>query len=167
MSGLESSAVWHLLRRNSFAVMAWTTPRGEPRSSAVVYAASTDRLFVSVAPGSWKARQIVTGSMVSLTVPVRRGGILSSLLPIPPSAVSLHGRAVHHPPGSARPKPLARLYRRMTLPKSVLATSAVLEIEPLGEFQTFGVGVTLWKLGEIAAAEQRVPVVQDSSESER
>ena len=39
---------------------------------------------------------------VAVTVPVRRGGILSLVAPIPPATVSFHGTAVVHPAGSLR-----------------------------------------------------------------
>ena len=35
-----------------------------------------------------------------MTVPVRRGGMLSLLMPIPPATISFHARAIVHPAGS-------------------------------------------------------------------
>ncbi len=46
------------------------TPAGEPRSSGVVYRTLGRRLYVAVAPDSWKARHVAVDGRVSLTVPV-------------------------------------------------------------------------------------------------
>jgi nitroimidazol reductase NimA-like FMN-containing flavoprotein (pyridoxamine 5'-phosphate oxidase superfamily) len=75
--------VWHALDRASFAVLSHVNAAGEPRSSGIVYAVEQRRLYVAVAPNSWKARSIADGGTVSVTVPVRRGGLLSLLFPIP------------------------------------------------------------------------------------
>ncbi len=84
-SRLTSEQVWQQLDRASFAVIGYVTPAGEPRSSGVVYKTVGKRLYVVVAPESWKARHVATSTHVSMTVLVRRGGILSLVLPIPPA----------------------------------------------------------------------------------
>src|SRR5215831_17491132 len=85
---LTGEQVWRALTRASFAVVSYVTPAGEPRSSGVVYAADGRRLYVAVASDSWKARHIAASGRVAVTVPVRRGGLLSLLSPSrpPPSA---------------------------------------------------------------------------------
>jgi hypothetical protein len=71
-----------------------------------VYKVAGHKLVVAVAPGSWKARHIAADGRVAVTVPVRRGGILSLAVPIPPAAISFHGTAVVHAAGSP-PGPIA------------------------------------------------------------
>src|SRR6266704_1607338 len=97
---LTSEEVWQALAKASFAVLGYVTPTGEPRSSGVVYKTIGRRLYVAVAPDSWKARQIAASRQVAVTVPVRRGGILSLVAPIPPATVSFHATAIVHPAGS-------------------------------------------------------------------
>jgi hypothetical protein len=55
---------------------------------------------MAVAHDSWKAKQIATAGEVSVTVPIRRGGVLALVLPIPPATVSFHATAKVHPAGS-------------------------------------------------------------------
>src|SRR3954454_19172099 len=74
---LSSPQVWDAVTHASFAVLSHVTPSGAPRSSGVVYTVSGRSMYVAVAPDSWKARQIGADGMVSVTVPVRRGGLLS------------------------------------------------------------------------------------------
>jgi hypothetical protein len=54
---------------------------------------------VVTAPDSWKARQISGGDEV-VTGPIRGGGVLSNVAPIPPATVAIHARATVHPASS-------------------------------------------------------------------
>jgi Pyridoxamine 5'-phosphate oxidase len=158
---LTSEQVWRALTRASFAVVSYVTPAGEPRSSGVVYAAGGHQLYAAVAAGSWKARHIAASGRVAVTVPVRRGGPLSLLFPIPPATVSFHGAAIVHPAGPvagrAVPERLASL-----LPPERRASSCILEIVPEGRFMVYGLGVPLSRMRSPAAAQARVPVGRDS-----
>jgi hypothetical protein len=154
---LTSEQVWRALARASFAVVSYVTPAGEPRSSGVVYATDGRRLYVAVASDSWKARHIAANGRVAVTVPVRRGGLLSLLFPIPPATVSFHGTAVVLPAGPvagrAVPEQLASL-----LPPERKASSCILEILPEGQFMVYGLGVSLTRMRNPAAARARLPV---------
>ena len=154
---LTSDQVWRALTRASFAVVSYVTPAGEPRSSGVVYATDGGRLYVAIAAYSWKARHIAASGRVAVTVPVRRGGLLALLFPIPPATVSCHGTAVVHPAGPvagrAVPQQLASL-----LPPERQASSCILEIVPEGQFLVYGLGVSLARMRIPAAARARVPV---------
>ena len=154
---LTSEEVWRALTRASFAVLSYVTPAGQPRSSGVVYAIAGRRMYVAVASDGWKARHIAASGRVSVTVPVRRGGPLSLLFPIPPATVSFHGAAIVHPAGPveahAVPKQLASL-----LPAERQATSRLIEILPEGHFLTYGLGVSLMQMRDPSAARARVPV---------
>lgn len=152
---LTGEQVWRAIARASFAVVSYVTPAGEPRSSGVVYGTAGRRLYVVVAPGSWKARHIAASGRVAVTVPVRRGGLLPLLLPIPPATVSFHGTAIVHPPGEAAqvlPEQLKSL-----MPADRAAAGTVLEIIPEGDFVTYGVGVSLMAMRIPDAARGRVP----------
>jgi hypothetical protein len=112
---------------------------------------------VAVVPDGWKAKHIALSGRVAVTVPVRRGGVLSLLLPIPPATVSFRGAAIVHPADSpelrALPKGLESL-----LPAERRASCAVVEIVPEGRLLTYGVGVSLRETRSPAAARVHVPV---------
>jgi len=154
---LTSGQVWEAVAGASFAVLSHVTPAGEPRSSGVVYQTAGQRLIVAVAPGSWKARHVAADGRVAVTVPVRRGGILSLLVPIPPATVSFHGTAVVHPAGSAQACSLLAELGSL-VPAARRSSACVIEITPAGAFRTFGLGVSLWAMRNPAAAQARVPV---------
>ena len=94
--------IWRILGRQSFAVLSHITPDGEPRSSGVVYTLAGRSLLITIATDSWKARQIPTDGRVAVTVPVRRGGPLVLMFPIPPATISFHGTAEVLAPRLAR-----------------------------------------------------------------
>lgn len=151
-----SEDVWRAIERASFAVLSHLTPAGEPRSSGVVYVATGGRMYVAVAPDSWKARHLEDDGRLAVTVCVRRGGLLSLVFPIPPATVSFHATAVVHPAGVLpdTPKQLASL-----VPPERRAECRLIEIQPVGQFLTYGIGVSLGDLRSPAAARARVPVV--------
>src|SRR5437763_4069778 len=107
---LTGEQVWHEVTRASFAVISYVTPTGAPRSSGVLYATAGRRLYVVVGVDSWKARHIAMTGKVAVTVPVRRGGLLSLLLPIPPATISFHASAVVHPATSLDALPLPKRF---------------------------------------------------------
>jgi len=159
-SELTGEQVWQAIARASFAVLSHVTPAGEPRSSGVVYKTRGHKLVVAVGPDSWKARHIAADDRVAVTVLVRRGGILSLLAPIPPAAISLHGSAVVHPAGS--PEARSTLDQLDSLvPRERRTSACVIEITPTGAFRTYGLGVSLRKMLDPAAAQARVPVPAD------
>jgi Pyridoxamine 5'-phosphate oxidase len=159
---LTSEQVWHQIAKASFAVLSHVTPAGEPRSSGVVYTTVGRRLYIATAPDSWKARHIAASGRVAMTVPVRRGGLLSLVLPIPPATVSFHATAVLHRADSPRVRPLLKELASL-LPQERQASAAVIEVIPEGRFVTYGVGVSLMQLRDPAAAAARVPVTREGS----
>ncbi len=154
---LTSEQVWRAVARASFAVLSHVTPDGEPRSSGVVYEASGRRLVVAVAPGSWKARHVAADGRVAVTVPVRRGGILSLVAPIPPATISFHGTAVVHPAGSPRARSILEELGSL-VPAKRRPAACVIEIIPAGAFRTYGLGVSLRAMLNPAQSQARVPV---------
>jgi Pyridoxamine 5'-phosphate oxidase len=154
---LSTEDVWRALSEASFAVVGYVTPSGAPRSSGVVYQTVDRRLYVAVAPDSWKAQHIAAGGKVAVTVPVRRGGILSLVAPIPPATVSFHAAAIVRPPGAPEVRSLLEELTSL-LPAERRDSASVIEISPEGAFLTYGLGVSLMKMRDPATARARVPV---------
>lgn len=154
---LTGDRVWSEMARKSFAVISYVTPAGEPRSSGVVYAIADRRMYVVSAVDSWKARHIPANGRVAVTVPVRRGGIMSLLFPIPPATISFHAKATVRPADSlgngSMPKQLVAL-----VPAERRKACRIIEIEPVDRFLTYGVGVGLTRMRSPSLARARVPV---------
>ncbi len=134
---LTSEEVWQALAKASFAVLGYVTPLGEPRSSGVVYKSVGRRLYVAVG-----------------------GGILSLVLPIPPATVSFHASAIVHPAGSPKVRSVLKELGSL-IPTERQASGSIIEIVPEGAFVTYGLGVSLMKMRDPAAARGRMPVTQE------
>lgn len=156
-SRLTKDQVWHKIGKASFAVVSYVTPRGEPRSSGVVYKSLGRRIYFVVAPDSWKARHIAVTGHVSVVVPVRRGGILSLLVPIPPATVSFHATGIVHPAGSVNLSSLSKELESL-LPPDRRDSGCVIELTPEGDFLTYGLGVSLMEMHRPEVARARMPV---------
>ena len=150
-------AVWHALRKSSFAVISHVNAAGEPRSSGVVYGIVDRRLYLAVAADGWKARQIATGQKVAVTVPVRRGGILSLLVPIPPATITFRATATVHPAGSLEVTSVSEELAKL-VPGDRKASSVIVELVPEGRFLTYGIGVSLTDMRYPTLARASVPV---------
>ena len=154
---LTTEDVWHAIEKRSFAIVGYDTPRGDPRSSGVMYKATDRRLYVAVEPNGWKARHIAASGRVSVTVPVHRAGMLALLAPIPPATISFYGEAFVHPAGTLQTRTLLERLGSL-LPRERRGSAAVIEIVPEGTFVTYGVGVPLRQMRDTARARARVPV---------
>jgi pyridoxamine 5'-phosphate oxidase-like protein len=159
---LTSEQVWQQLAKGAFAVLSHVTPAGEPRSSGVLYRSIGRRLYIAVAPGSWKARHVAASGRVAVTVPVRRGGLLSLVTPIPPATISFHATAIVHAADSPEVRSVLKELASL-LPAERQASACIIEVIPEGFFVTYGIGVSLAQLRDPAAAAARVPVSQEGN----
>ena len=157
---VTSAQVWRELSRASFAVVSYVTPTGTPRSAGV-YVTDGQRLYVAVAPNSWKARHIAASGQVAVTVPLRRGGLLALVLPIPPATVSFHASSIVRPASTSADGPVSRALVPL-LPPERRAEACIIEIEPHGQFVTYGLGVSLMQIRHPASAQAHVPVRERS-----
>lgn len=162
---LSGEQVWHAIEKGSFAVISYVTPAGEPRSSGVMCKTVGRRVYVVVAPDSWKARHIALSGKVAVTVTVRRGGLLSLVFPIPPATISFHGTAIVLPPDSSRVRALTKELAPL-LPKERQASASVIEIVPHGAFVTYGLRVSLNEMRDPYLARARV-LVDERAADER
>lgn len=156
-ASLATEQAWRALAKASFAVLSQVTPAGEPRSSGVLYKAIGRRLYVAVGADSWKARHISANPQVAVTVPVRRGGILSLVAPIPPATISFHGTAIVHPADSPAARSLTEELASL-LPPERRASACIVEVIPEGAFLTYGLGVPLLRMRDPAASRGHAPV---------
>jgi hypothetical protein len=148
--------VWDALSKGSFAVISYVTPSGQPRSSGVVYGLAGRHLYIAIGPESWKARHIEDGDQVAVTVPVRRGGPVSLLFPIPPATVSFHARVVLHAAGSLDLRTVSP--KLASLVPDERRADPVLELVPEGAFLTYGIGVSLTDLAKPSIAQGHAQV---------
>ena len=64
---VTTEQIWHEIEKGSFAVLSYVTPTGAPRVSGVMYKVVDRRLYVVVAPDSWKAKHIARDGRVAIS----------------------------------------------------------------------------------------------------
>ena len=94
---------------------------------------------------------------VAVTVPIRRGGPLSLVFPIPPATVSFHGRASVYTTDSKEVETVLGELRSL-LPPDRRTSAALIEIEAEDAFVTYGVGVSLKEMRNPKSARARILV---------
>ncbi|ADG73562.1 pyridoxamine 5'-phosphate oxidase-related protein FMN-binding protein [Cellulomonas flavigena DSM 20109] len=157
---LTTDGVWRTLARQPFMVIGMVNGRGEGRSAGVSLAVHDDALWTSSDAGAWKTRHLRHQPEVSVTVPVRRGGVLALVAPIPPAVVTCNATA-HVLPAAAAPGPVRRrLLRGLKLTEEVLADVVAIRLVPHGDFVTYGLGVSLLGMLDTERARGRVPVAR-------
>jgi hypothetical protein len=156
MADVTTDQVWRLVGKRSFAVVGWATPRGEPRSAGVLYRTSERRVYLGVDDDSWKARHIAASGHVSLTVLVRRGGVLSLVAPLPPATITFRGTAVVHHEDTLDTLP--KVVEGVLPPDGRRHGFAIIEVRPAGDFVTYGIGVPMLTMRHPEKAGGRAPV---------
>ena len=155
---LTSEHVWQALEREIFAVLAWVNPRGQPRSAGIVYAARDRALYIATRLSSYKARDVARHPHVSLTVTVAKRIPLLPWIKIPPATITFQGLARLHPAGAVEPVVRTRLLGGLKATEQDLSDLAFIELTPVGEFMTYGIGVSMRTMRRPEAARGRAPV---------
>ena len=148
-----AAEVWEEVEKWPFAVLGFVNRSGEPRAAGVMYVARDHRLNVATGPDTWKVRHIRANPNVSVTVTVQR-------LPIrvrkaPPAVITFSGLATIVPMADVDSELKTDLMRGID---KTVGEMCVIQIEPVGRFVTYGIGVPLMKMRTPGAALARVPV---------
>lgn len=155
---LSSERVWKELRQELFAVLGMVTDKGEARTVGVVYTVHDQRLYIVSGKDTWKVRHISQNPHVSLTVPVAKRIPLLFWIKIPAATITFSGLASVCDAESVSPEVLHSLLRGLELDTQTLKTMCVIEVQPVGDFITYGVGVPLMTMRHPEKARGRAPV---------
>jgi hypothetical protein len=144
--------IWVHIEKWPFAVLGVVTPEGEARAAGVMYVVRDRRLYVITGPDTWKVQHIRGNPHVSVTVTIQRTPV--RIRQAPPAVITFSGIATVHPIEDVDPELLTRLLRGVgdDLPMCVI------EIEPVGRFVTYGIGISPLQMRHPEKALARVPV---------
>ena len=145
--------IWPYIEKWPFAVVGFVTPNGEPRAAGVMYKVKDRVLFVLTGPETWKVRHIRENPNVVVTVTVQRLPI--RIRQAPPAIITFPGRATVVPIDEVDPVLRADLMRGVD---DTMGDTCVIQIEPVGRFVTYGIGVPLMKMRHPDESLARVPV---------
>jgi hypothetical protein len=155
---LTSEQVWTELKKELFAVLGMVTPKGEARTIGIVYIVHGRKLYIATNKDSWKARHIQRNPHVSLTVPIAKRIPFLPWIKIPAATITFSGTAKVLEPQNLGPDVLHALLQGTEKDTQKLAGMAVLEVEPAGEFITYGVGIPLMEMRFPEKARRRAPI---------
>ena len=153
---LSKEMVWRAIEGQLFAVLGMVTGRGESRTVGVVYIVDQEKLYVGTRVDSWKARHILLNPSVSMTIPIPKRIPFLPWIKIPAATVSFSGMARMLRPFEIDAALLRALFHRTAEDKEALKDLCIIEIEPIKDFLTYGVGVTLLGMRDPEQARGRV-----------
>lgn len=156
MANLSTDQVWVEIEKNLFAVLGMVTARNEARTAGVVYIVHERKLYIATLKNAWKTRHIAQNRHVSLTVTIPKRIPLMPWIKIPAATITFAGEATVRSPDELDKQVLAPLYRGLEGDSAHMENSAIIEVEPVDDFVTYGVGVSLMQMRDTELARGRV-----------
>lgn len=155
---LTTEQVWQVIEKELFAVLGMVTAKGEARTVGIVYVVRDRKLYIGTDQDSWKARHVDANPHVSLTIPIAKRIPVMPWIKIPSATITFCGEARVLPAGETPTEILQAVFRGMAEDEELVATSCLIEVTPVKEFITYGVGVSLMQMRDPKKARGRVAV---------
>ncbi len=156
---LASEQVWQAIEKELFAVIGMVTARQEARTVGVVYVVRDRKLYVATGKDTWKARHIAGNPHVSVTIPIAKRVPIMPWMKIPAATITFSGMARTIPAADAPRELLAAIFRDLEANAALVVDSCLIEVTPVGEFVTYGVGVPLMRMRHPEQARGRARVL--------
>ncbi|GGE90787.1 pyridoxamine 5'-phosphate oxidase family protein [Mycetocola zhadangensis] len=158
MADLTTDDVWRVLEKQNFMVVGMVSARGKARTAGVMPFTLDRTLWFTTNDREWKARHIAFNPEVSVTVAIPKRVPLLPWIKVPAATITFSGIAEVMPatrmPDAAR----QALTQGLTLSEDGGAHGSLLGIgvRPVGDFVTYGVGVSVVRMRDTNAARGRV-----------
>lgn len=158
MATLTTAQVWKEIEANIFAVLGMVSAKNEARTAGIMYVAQAGKLYITTDKDAWKVRHITANPHVSLTVAIPKRVPLMPWIKAPAATITFAGVASIVTPDALDAELHRRLFQVIADDAAKLAQSRVIVVEPVGEFVTYGVGVSLMEMRDTVKARGRAPV---------
>lgn len=158
MADITTQQVWEEIDKNLFAVVGMVNAKQQARTVGIMYVARDRKLYFATDSNAWKTRHIAANPNVSMTVAIPKRVPLMPWIKVPAATITFAGVATVMGQGDVNPEILAVLYRGLEKDSAAMADTCVIEITPVGEFVTYGVGVPLMTMRDTEKARGRVAV---------
>jgi len=155
---LTSEQVWRQIEKQIFGVLGLVTAKGEARTVGVVYIVHNRQLFISTQKQAWKTRHIAQNPSVSFTIPIHKQIPFLPWIQIPAATITFSGEATVQDAENISREISHKLHRGQEGTPFNLQDTAVISIQPNGEFITYGVGVSLMDMRFPEKAQGRATV---------
>lgn len=156
---LSAEQVWREVEQETFAVLGMVTAAGEARTVGVSYIVQGRKFYINSAREAWKVQHVAANPAVSMTIAIPKRIRFMPKTKLPPATISLHGTGRVLDPNELPVELVAAsLGFDIAQDPERLALVALIEVTPVGEFVTYGVGVSLSEMGDPSIAKGRAPV---------
>ena len=155
---LSNEQVWQELEKELFAVLGMVTSKGEARTVGIVYVVHDRKIFMATERDTWKVRHIQQNPHVSITVTIPKRIPLIPWIKIPSATISFSGMGIVREPEEAREEVLHSLLCGLETDSDLISSMCVIEVQPVDDFVTYGVGVSLMTMRHPEKARGRAPV---------
>jgi uncharacterized pyridoxamine 5'-phosphate oxidase family protein len=155
---LTTELVWQEIGKELFGVLGMVTVKNEARTVGIVYIVNNRKLYIGTDRNAWKTRHIAQNPNVSLTIPVQKRIIFMPWVKIPSATITFSGKATIKTVDEVSADVMNALYRGMEIDDEFKEKSAVIELVPVKEFVTYGIGVSLMDMRTPEKARGRVSV---------
>lgn len=158
MAELTSAQVWDEIEKQMFAVAGMVTAKNEARTVGMVYFVHQRKLYFGTAKTEWKTRHIAQNPNVSLTIPIAKRILFLPWIKIPAATITFAGTARVLEPAVVSEEIVQTLHQGIEDIHEISSSSAIIEVTPVKEFITYGVGVSLQTMRDTVEARGRVAV---------
>jgi hypothetical protein len=156
---LASQQVWEALRKEIFAVLGMVTAGGAARTVGIVYVLYDQKLYLVSRKEAWKVQHVARNPNVSITVPIAKRVPFMPWIKIPAATITFSGTGKVLQTEMVKPEVMRALLGGVQPDSTSLSGMRVIEIEPTGEFITYGIGVSLMGMRNPEKARGRAPVL--------
>ena len=157
-TGLTSDQVWEVIEKQNFGVLGMVTAKHEARTTGIVYILGGRRLYIGTWTSMWKVRHVKQNPHVSVTVPIHKRVPFMPWIKVPAATITFCGKADVIAALDAPRKLLERLYHGVASDEQKMARYSLIEVTPVGEFLTYGIGMSMLDMRDPQKARKRVPV---------
>jgi len=155
---LTTDQVWQAIERDIFAVLGMVTARQEARTVGVVYGVHDRKLYIGTSQKAWKVRHVAANPHVSVTIPIAKRIPIMPWIKIPAATITFAGTARVIAREEASPELMQAMFRQQAYDPEFVADMCLIEVTPVGEFVTYGIGVSLMQMRYPEKSRGRAPV---------
>lgn len=158
MADLRTDDVWRVLEKQNFMVIGMVSARGKARTAGVMPYTADRTLWFTTNDDEWKARHIVANPDVSVTVAIPKRVPLMPWIKVPAATITFTGVATVVPASQMPADARSALTNGLELTEDGSRGMLLgVGVRPIGDFITYGVGVSVLKMRDTEAARGRAP----------
>ena len=158
MTELSTDEVWRVLEKQNFMVIGMVSARGQARTVGVMAYTVNRTVWFTTNETTWTTRHIVAHPDVSVTVTIPKRVPLIPWIKVPAATITFSGVAEVIPAHRMPAVALDALTKRVRQAENGSEGELLgIGIRPVGDFVTYGVGVSVITMLDTMAARGRTP----------